>query len=94
MSLYESGDSSGKISLQELCSGKLAPVATGEADLHTLARPTVRGGWPGNLSACDKDLSLLPNEYLNAVIEDDVNRIDEIRRDSRKNPTATAFPCP
>ena len=32
----------------------------------------------------DADISLLPNEYLNAVIDDDVNRIDGVRRDSKK----------
>ena len=84
MSLYESGDSSGKISRQELCAGNLSPFFTGETDLHTLARLTVRGGWPGNLETSDSDLSLLPSEYLNAVIDDDVNRIDGIKRDSRK----------
>ena len=84
MSLYESGDSSGKVSLKELCEGKLSPVITGEVDLRTLAHLTVRGGWPGNLDVEDLDISLLPNEYLNAVIDDDVNRIDGIKRDSRK----------
>ena len=84
MSLYESGDSSGKVSLQELCTGKLTAAITGEVDLRTLARLTVRGGWPGNLKTDDADISLLPSEYLNAVIDDDVNRVDETRRDSRK----------
>ncbi len=84
MSLYESGDSSGKVSLQELCEGKLTPTITGEVDLRTLARLIVRGGWPGNLNTDDADISLLPSEYLDAVIDDDVNRVDETRRDSRK----------
>ena len=84
MSLYESGDSSGKVSLHELCEGKLTPAITGEVDLRTLARLTVRGGWPGNLDIDDADISLLPGEYLDAVIDDDVNRVDETRRDSRK----------
>jgi predicted AAA+ superfamily ATPase len=84
MSLYESGDSSGKVSLQELCEGQLTPAMTGEVDLRTLARLTVRGGWPGNLDIGDADISLLPGEYLDAVIDDDVNRVDETRRDSRK----------
>ena len=84
MSLYESGDSSGKVSLHELCEGKLTPAITGEVDLRTLAHLTVRGGWPGNLDIGDADISLLPGEYLDAVIDDDVNRVDETRRDSRK----------
>lgn len=84
MSLFESGDSCGKVRLQDLCAGKISPVITGEVDLRNLARLTVRGGWPGNLETDEKDILLLPNEYLNAVINDDVNRVDGIRRDSRK----------
>ncbi len=84
MSLYESGESSGMVSLQDLCAGKLTPVMTGEVDLQLLAKLTVRGGWPGNLKTRDEDISLLPNEYLNAVIDDDIYRIDGIRRDSKK----------
>ena len=81
MSLYESGDSSGKVSLQELCEGKLTPAITGDVDLRALARLTVRGGWPGNMDIDDAYISLLPSEYLDAVIDDDVNRVDETRRD-------------
>ena len=46
MSLYESGDSSGKVSLQDLCAGKPTLFKTGDVDLHMLARLIVRGGWP------------------------------------------------
>jgi len=84
MSLYESGESSGSVSLQELCLGKIQPVMTGEVDLRQLARLTVRGGWPGNLNVKEEDILLLPNEYLNAVIDDDVYRVDGVKRDSKK----------
>lgn len=83
MSLYESGDSSGKLSLQKLCYGRLSSVITGKVDLRTLAKLTVRGGWPGNIKTDENNISLLPTEYLNAVI-DDVNRVDGIKRNSRK----------
>lgn len=84
MSLYESGESSGAVSLRKLCGGVLTPAMTGEVDLRELARLTVRGGWPGNLNATGEDISLIPNEYLNAVIEDDVYRMDGVKRDSTK----------
>ena len=38
MSLYESGDSTGKISLEDLCNNKFKGKATGEVDLRNLAR--------------------------------------------------------
>lgn len=84
MSLYESGDSSGKVSLEALCGGGFTPVMTGEVDLKKLIELIVRGGWPGALGLTVKQASLLPSEYLGAVLDDDVYRIDGIRRDTSK----------
>ncbi|MBD5156591.1 MAG: ATP-binding protein [Butyrivibrio sp.] len=84
MSLYESGDSSGAVSLKELCGGKLRPVMTGEVDLRRIIELIYRGGWPGNLDTPVSKAGLLPAEYLNAVIQDDVYRIDGIKRDTAK----------
>lgn len=84
MSLYESGDSSGKISLEDVCKGKLTPAMTGEVDLRKITAFIYRGGWPGNTDIPADKAGLLPNEYLKAVIEDDVYRIDGIKRDVSK----------
>ena len=84
MSLYESGDSSGGVSLKKLCDGELTPVATGEVDLQKLIDLIVRGGWPGSLGLAPEQAALLPAEYLDAIIDDDVYRIDGVRRDSFK----------
>ncbi len=84
MSLFESGDSIGAISLQELCKGKIKPVMTGEVELLSIARVIVRGGWPGNLDTDVEKIGLLPREYLNAVIEDDLYRLDGQKRNSHK----------
>ncbi len=84
MSLYESGDSSGKVSLEALCNNRLTPVMTGEADLKKLIALIIRGGWPGSLELPVDKAALLPIEYLNAVIDDDVYRIDGIKRDTQK----------
>lgn len=84
MSLYESGDSSGKVSLKELCEGKLTSSITGEVDLKNLIAYIIRGGWPGNLNTPAEKAGLLPAEYLNAVIEDDIYRIDNVKRNSTK----------
>lgn len=84
MSLYESGDSSGKVSLRNIINGEMNPVLTGEVDLKHLMELIIRGGWPGNLGVPFKQAVLLPNEYINAVIDDDVFRIDGIKRDTRK----------
>lgn len=84
MSLYESGDSSGQVSLEKLCHGEVTTAMTGEVDLTRLIELIIRGGWPGSLGLPLKQAMLLPAEYLNAVIDDDVYRIDGIRRDTQK----------
>lgn len=84
MSLYESGDSSGQVSLQALCHGELLPAMTGEVALRKLIDLIVRGGWPGSLGLPVRQAALLPMEYLNAVVDDDVYRMDGIKRDTTK----------
>lgn len=84
MSLYESGDSSGVVSLQELCNGKLTPSLTGEVHLRDLANYVVRGGWPGNLNVPIENASLLPQSYLDAILDDDSQRIDDKKYDTAK----------
>ena len=84
MSLFEAGYSSGKISLRDLCNGKLTPSMTGEVNLRCIAEYIYRGGWPGNLNTPVDKAGLLPDEYMKAVIENDVYRIDGIKRDISK----------
>ncbi len=84
MSLFESGDSSGDVSLESLCHGKIKPAMTGEVDLKKLINMIIRGGWPGSLGLPVQQAALLPVEYLNAVIDDDVYRIDGIKRNTMK----------
>lgn len=84
MSLYESGDSSGMVSLESLCHGELTPALSGEVDLKRLIALILRGGWPGSLDLPLEQAMLLPTEYLNAVIDDDVFRIDGVKRDTQK----------
>ncbi len=84
MALYESGASSGEVSLEALCHGELAPAMTGEVDLRGLIELIVRGGWPGSLGLPASQAALLPAEYLNAVINDDVYRMDGVKRDTSK----------
>ena len=84
MSLYESGDSNGCVSLEKLCGGEITPTMSGTVDLRELIKLILRGGWPGSLGLPLEQAALLPSEYLNAVIDDDVYRIDGVRRDTSK----------
>ena len=84
MSLYESGDSSGAVSLRELCNGNITPMLTGAVNLRDLANFVVRGGWPGNLNVPIENASLLPRSYLDAILDDDSQRIDDKKYDVAK----------
>ena len=84
MSLYESGRSSGSVSLKELCDGKINAVLNGDTDLELIIDSVIRGGWPGNQDLHLKNAALLPREYINSVVDDEVHRIDGVQRDKRK----------
>ena len=84
MSLFESGDSGGQVSLARLCRGELEPMMTGEVRLQDLIGYIIRGGWPASVGLPLEQASYLPAEYLNAVIDDDVYRMDGVKRDTTK----------
>lgn len=84
MSLYESGDSSGAVSLAELCAGTMRPAMTGEVSLLHIAELIVRGGWPGAIHMTAEQASLIAREYITAVLDDDVYRTDGIKRNVNK----------
>lgn len=81
MSLWESGDSSGKISLKALFAGD-KQSCTCSTDLEKIAFLSCRGGWPRAIFQ-DAEISLgRAADYLDAVVNSDVNRVDG----SIKNP--------
>ena len=84
MSLYESGDSTGEISLKDICENKMKDKLTGEVDLKNLARLIIRGGWPGYIEYTAKDASEAIEEYIKLIIDDDLIRLDGVNRDKNK----------
>lgn len=84
MSLFESRDSSGKVSLRALLDGAISPVVTGEVELVKLLHLIVRGGWPAGIGRSPQSAPLLAKQYIDAVLEDDIFRMDGVPRDSKK----------
>lgn len=80
MSLYESGESTGSISLSDLFEGKSFEVLQNEMDIDELAYLICRGGWPW--------ATLIPKEvapdqafdYVDSVVQKDIQRVDKIKR--------------
>lgn len=77
MSLYESGDSSGDISLKDLCNNKFEPKLFEETNLEKLAYLIARGGWPGNIGVAESDCAELANGYMDNVIKTDLKQLDK-----------------
>jgi predicted AAA+ superfamily ATPase len=67
MSLFETGNSSGEISLSGLFEGrfKAAQASTG---LKAIAELIICGGWPGSLGLSTSDRMLIPEQYLDTLI--------------------------
>lgn len=84
MSLFESGNSSGDISLKDICEGRIEPKILGEVDLRKFIDFIIRGGWPANQETTLKQAAYLPIQYIMAVLDDDVYRIDNVKRDKHK----------
>ena len=77
MSLFESGDSTGAISLQDLCNGNLQDQMVKETSLSQLAYLIVRGGWPANIGSDIHTAHLMPKSYMTSVISTDLNKLDD-----------------
>lgn len=82
MSLWESGESNGGVSLGELFKG-LLPDADADADsIDELSRLVCRGGWPESVGKKEKAALRQAYNYTDAIAESDISRVDGVRRDA------------
>lgn len=80
MSLYESGESTGEISLNELFSNPNSISGINKLNLEDIAFLCCRGGWPRSIFM-DKDIALeQAYDYYDAVINSDISRVDGVSR--------------
>ncbi len=85
MSLYESGDSSGAISLLDICNCNFPTQMLKETSLNDLAFYIVRGGWPENIGVDANKAHLMPRSYMKTILEEDINKLDdEVEYNSHK----------
>ena len=80
MSLYESGDSTGTVSLAGLFGGETISPGISTLTQDKLIGLTIRGGWPGNTDAEKNDAGILPDQYIAALAETDISNADNTRR--------------
>lgn len=84
MSLWESGESNGKVSLGNLFSSPERITATNELTLQQITFLICRGGWPQAVNM--KGVAALDQarDYVDAVVYQDVKRVDGVNRDSER----------
>ena len=80
MSLYESGDSTGDVSLLELFDGKSVAPGISRLSQEKLIDLIIRGGWPGNIDVAKDDAGILPEQYNLALAETDITSTDNVKR--------------
>ena len=84
MSLYESGESTGKVSLKNLFTRPEEIFVENALSLDDIAFLICRGGWPGTLGM-EKDIALdQASDYYQAVVNADITRADGISRDTER----------
>ena len=85
MSLMESGESNGAMSLAALFRAEPGMSARGTLkDIYELAFVACRGGWPKAVTIGGEKSLRLAFDYLDAVVRSDVSRVDEVRRDAER----------
>ena len=85
MSLFESGDSTGMISLSDLFNSEKKNLSgKSNLDINRLAYLICRGGWPGTLDMSETDALAQAFDYYDVVCDSDISRIDDVQRDPQR----------
>ena len=85
MSLWESLESSGEISIHELFYNPNYDIdgATSKLDIPELLYVACRGGWPATLQMKPKAAMLIAKDYVNSVCENDISAVDGRQRNPK-----------
>jgi len=84
MSLWESGESNGSVSLRDLFDAPEQLFAENQLRLEDVAYLTCRGGWP-RATLQEKEIALgRAFDYFDAVIKNDISRVDGVKRDAER----------
>ena len=84
MSLFESGESSGSVKLQDLFQHSDSIEGESKIDITELAYLICRGGWPGALGLSREDALGQAFDYYDLVCDSDVSRVDDVVRNAQR----------
>ena len=84
MSLYESGESSGSVSIEDLFNGNRINPQRNALSIEDIAFLACRGGWPA-ATMMEGEIALdQAIDYYDSVVDYDIKRVDGVRRDSQR----------
>ena len=84
MSLWESGDSTGEVSLQKVFAGKHKINGNSKITFEQIAYVICRGGWPETIGDNQKTALLLASNYYQSLTDTDITDIDDIKRNPQR----------
>ncbi|MCI7420741.1 MAG: DUF4143 domain-containing protein [Alphaproteobacteria bacterium] len=84
MSLYESEDSTGTVSLNDIFAGNLDIAGTSSIDFEYLAFLMCRGGWPKALDCSERVALEQAFDYFDGVVNSDISRVDNVERNKER----------
>ena len=84
MSLFESGDSSGTVSLRDLFDAPDSIDGVSKIDLDQLAFLICRGGWPQAIDMREEIALDQAVDYYDAVVNSDINRADGVNKNPER----------
>ena len=84
MSLFESGDSTGEVSLNQLFENPNVIDGMNNLSIEKLAFLICRGGWPHAVGMKEKPALLQAEDYYEAVIKSDINRADGVSKNPER----------
>ncbi len=83
MSLYESGESNGSVSLNDIINSKdISGVST--LDFDDLINAMIRGGWPETLNIEGDNKYKISKDYIKSLLSEEVKTLDGVERDTQK----------
>ena len=84
MSLYESKESNGTVSLADLFAGKHDIESQSDLSIEQIAFAICRGGWPAFVNKSGSPALRIPVDYVEAIINQDISRVDGVEKNPHR----------
>ena len=85
MSLYESGDSTGVVSITDMLDNKNINKNIGEVKIRELATILIRGGWKESLKVKKESYPLIPKSYIDSILNVKLDEEEKVRDKNKMN---------